>query len=183
MARAPSSDWLGGAHLVAVVVDLVRTPDWHTDVCRLLAREHRELHPERVEVQAGNLLIQVLRKPVSRVLSWTTISLGRRLLVGSSNLPGRVTRRTAPRRDTCYQAHELRPAWSCFRWGLPSRTGHPVRWCALTAPFHPYHAAALLAKNVDFWRYTFCGTVPVLANGGRYPPPCPVKPGLSSAHI
>ena len=35
--------------------------------------------------------------PVSRVLSWTTISLGRRLLVGSSNLPGRVTRRTASR--------------------------------------------------------------------------------------
>jgi hypothetical protein len=25
----------------------------------------------------------------------------------------------------------------CSGWGLPSRTGHPVRWCALTAPFHP----------------------------------------------
>ena len=36
--------------------------------------------------------------PVSRVLSRATISLGRRLLVGSSNLPGRVTRRTASRR-------------------------------------------------------------------------------------
>ena len=35
--------------------------------------------------------------PVSRVLSWATISLGRRLLDGSSNLPGRLTRRTAPR--------------------------------------------------------------------------------------
>ena len=33
---------------------------------------------------------------------------------------------------------ELLPAWSCSRWGLPSRTGHPARWCALTAPFHPY---------------------------------------------
>ncbi len=26
----------------------------------------------------------------------------------------------------------------CSGWGLPSRPGHPGRWCALTAPFHPY---------------------------------------------
>ena len=37
-------------------------------------------------------------EPISRVLSWTIISLGRRLLDGSSNLPGRCTRRTASRR-------------------------------------------------------------------------------------
>jgi hypothetical protein len=30
------------------------------------------------------------------------------------------------------------PVWSCSGWGLPSRTGHPVRWWALTPPFHPY---------------------------------------------
>jgi len=29
-------------------------------------------------------------------------------------------------------------------------------------------------------RYVFCGTFPVLADGGRYPPPYPVEPGLSS---
>jgi hypothetical protein len=29
-------------------------------------------------------------------------------------------------------------AWPCSEWGLPSRSGHPDRWCALTAPFHPY---------------------------------------------
>ena len=29
-------------------------------------------------------------------------------------------------------------AWPCSGWGLPSRSGHPDRWCALTAPFHPY---------------------------------------------
>jgi len=28
-------------------------------------------------------------------------------------------------------------AGSCTPWGLPSRPGHPARWCALTAPFHP----------------------------------------------
>ena len=37
-------------------------------------------------------------EPISRVLSWAIISLGRRLLDGSSNLPGRCTRRTASRR-------------------------------------------------------------------------------------
>ena len=30
------------------------------------------------------------------------------------------------------------PARPCSGWGLPSRPGHPGRWCALTAPFHPY---------------------------------------------
>jgi len=28
-------------------------------------------------------------------------------------------------------------AWPCSGWGLPSRPGHPGRWCALAAPFHP----------------------------------------------
>ena len=32
------------------------------------------------------------------------------------------------------------PIWPCTGWGLPSRSGHPDRWCALTAPFHPYRA-------------------------------------------
>ena len=54
------------------------------------------------------------------------IHLGRRLPDGSSGLPG-VRRAGRPP-----------PAWPCSRWGLPSRPGHPGRWCALTAPFHPY---------------------------------------------
>jgi len=32
------------------------------------------------------------------------------------------------------------PIWSCTGWGLPSFSGHPENWCALTAPFHPYPA-------------------------------------------
>jgi hypothetical protein len=35
--------------------------------------------------------------------------------------------------------HQVRPSWPCFGWGLPSHSGHPECWCALTAPFHPYH--------------------------------------------
>ena len=63
--------------------------------------------------------------------------------------------------------------------GFAEPIGHPIRWCALTAPFHPYLATRRQAVPRGR-RFTFCGTVPVLANGGRYPPPCPVKPGLSS---
>jgi hypothetical protein len=33
------------------------------------------------------------------------------------------------------------PFRPCSGWGLPSRPGHPGRWCALTAPFHPYLCA------------------------------------------
>ena len=55
--------------------------------------------------------------------------------ITSSNRPGRC--RIGPIREESRRILK-RPAWSCSRWGLPSRTGHPVRWCALTAPFHPY---------------------------------------------
>ncbi len=40
-----------------------------------------------------------------------------------------------PPGDVAGQASPSRP---CSRWGLPSRPGRPGRWCALTAPFHPY---------------------------------------------
>ena len=53
--------------------------------------------------------------------------------------PTRTVYETDSLAPPCGFPHDdLRPAWSCFRRGLPSRTGHPIRWCALTAPFHPY---------------------------------------------
>ena len=121
--------------------------------------------------------------PVSRVLSWATISLGRRLLVGSSNLPGRVTRRTASRRD---------PVSSITNFALLGlASGGVCRAEPVTRPAgallpHRFTLTSLqpsLAGARNDRRFTFCGTVPVLANGGRYPPPRPVKPGLSSASL
>ena len=38
----------------------------------------------------------------------------------------------------CRRADHPLPVWPCSGWGLPSRPGHPGRWCALTAPFHPH---------------------------------------------
>jgi len=55
------------------------------------------------------------------------------------------------------------------------------RWprarCALTAPFHPYHAHHDDAVR----RFAFCCTFRRLAPPRRYLAPCPMEPGLSSA--
>jgi hypothetical protein len=72
-------------------------------------------------------------RPISRVLSWTTIHLGRTSPCASSDLPG----------SPCGQQERARklarfPIWSCSRWGLPCRRMLPPARCALTAPFHPY---------------------------------------------
>jgi len=50
----------------------------------------------------------------------------------------------------------------------------PGRWCALTAPFHPYRPARA------GWRSALCGTVLRVAPTGGWPAPCPVEAGLSS---
>ncbi len=41
-----------------------------------------------------------------------------------------------PTRDSAGRV--IVPVWRCTGWGLPSRRRHRHRWCALTAPFHPY---------------------------------------------
>ena len=74
----------------------------------------------------------------------------------------------------------LHSVWSSSGWGLPSRPSHLGRWCALTAPFHPYHAST-------GWRTVrrsiLCCTFPNLAAGRRYRPSCPTEPGLSSSRF
>ena len=61
------------------------------------------------------------------------------------------------------------PASSVTRTAVRSyRTFSPLPYRGLSAPVR---------------RFVFCGTFPTLASGGRYPPPCPVEPGLSSMRI
>lgn len=55
------------------------------------------------------------------------------------------------------------PIWSCSEWGLPCQCCCQRLRCALTAPFHPYHASK------DERRFVFCGTFPRVAPAGRYP--------------
>ena len=111
-------------------------------------------------------------RPISRVLSRTTIHLGRTSPCASSDLPGSPC---GPQERTRRPARF--PIWSCSRWGLPCRRMLPPARCALTAPFHPYLPRPL---HVPHWRFAFCCTVRGLAPPRRYLAPCPVEPGLSS---
>ena len=105
------------------------------------------------------------RTPVARRLERPTRKSGN----GPDRFVTRVRKRTS----------RLLPVWPCTRWGLPSQVGHPTCWCALTAPFHPYRTRRKRRAR----RSILCGTFPSLAAGGRYPPPCPAVPGLSSRRI
>ena len=55
-----------------------------------------------------------------------------------------------PTRDSASRL--IVPVWRCTAWGLPSRPRHRGRWCALTAPFHPY--------PTEVGRSVFCGALP-----------------------
>ncbi len=52
----------------------------------------------------------------------------------------------------------------------------PEARCALTAPFHPCHASFRTVR-----RFALCCTFLRVTPTGRWPAPCPVVPGLSSA--
>lgn len=112
--------------------------------------------PARRERQWVNALVKPTGRtswPVSRILFRTAGAVRRRPSIWAHRR--RVPRAAYPQirassPRTPARPHEVRSSWPCFGWGLPSRTGHPARWCALTAPFHPYH----LAVAVCFlWHY------------------------------
>ena len=97
----------------------------------------------------------------------------------SSGMP--VTRHLEqPTRELGRAALKHSPIWSCTGWGLPSFSGHPENWCALTAPFHPYlTSTACLAvcfllhlpsrrRDSTLWSTLPCGVRTFLQ-------PCPKK--------
>ena len=108
----------------------------------------------------------------------------RRLLVASiATYPGVGD---AGRLARSAEADRLHPVWSSSGWGLPSQSSHPDCWCALTAPFHPYHAPGLTAEAIEppaVRRSALCCTFPDLTVGRRYRPSCPAEPGLSSSGL
>src|SRR5690606_31573133 len=57
----------------------------------------------------------------------------------------------------------------CSRWGLPSRPGRPDRWCALTAPFHPY----LCRADPAIGGLSLCGPIREVAPAWLTPAPLP----------
>ena len=104
-------------------------------------------------------------RPVSRILSWVTIPLGRRCR--------RLERRTrslgGPRqRDLLRLAPD----------GVWLAAVSPRRWWALTPPFHPYRRR--LRRSAPR-RSPFCATFRRLSPPGISPASCPAVSGLSSS--
>ena len=111
--------------------------------------------------------------PMSRVLSPAAVARRRVAIIHlGAPLPGPQaaypdTRASSPR--SC-------PVWPCSGWGLPSRPGRRARGGLL-------HRRFTLTRccTRQPWRSIFCGTCLRVSPSGRYPPPCPAEPGLSSA--
>jgi hypothetical protein len=68
-------------------------------------------------------------RPISRVLSWATIPLGRTSPCASSDLPGSTRGQRAAARAACF------PIWSCSGRGLPCRSCCQDRGALLPHPF------------------------------------------------
>ena len=114
------------------------------------------------------------RGTISRVLSWAFISLGCRLLDTSCSLPEGMTNRT----DSWQSEDDRSFCLALLPMGFtqPARSPEPlVRSYRTVSPLPP----AEPCDSADR-RFTFCCTCPILTDGGRYPPSCPVEPGLSS---
>ena len=114
------------------------------------------------------------RGTISRVLSWALISLGCRLLDTSCSRPAGMTNRT-----NSWQSEDCRSfclALLLMGFTQPARSPEPlVRSYRTVSPLPPAEPCGPADR-----RSTFCCTCPILADGGRYPPSCPVEPGLSS---
>ena len=104
-------------------------------------------------------------RPVSRVLSWTVIHLGRTSPCASSDLP-------EPRAGRA----------NGFLFGLaPGGVCHRRACCQPRGALLPHHfTLACDSPKRAHRRFAFCCTFRGLAPPRRYLAPCPVEPGLSS---
>ena len=107
-------------------------------------------------------------QPISRVLSWTAIHLGRTSQYASCDLPGSRADHTCETKLTA-PLFGLAPDGVC---PATSVTGSAVRSYRTISPLPEGYKAR--------WRYIFCGTFRRLAPPRRYLASCPAEPGLSS---
>ena len=117
-------------------------------------------------VLLGILVIKVQSRPVSRVLSWTVIPLGRPSPDASSDLPEPGAGRTIG------FLFGLAPGGVCHATPVASRA---VRSYRTLSP--------LPAGRSRHRRFAFCCTFRGLAPPRRYLAPCPPEPGLSSPFL
>ena len=101
----------------------------------------------------------------------------RTAVAGGLERPTRSSERCGPHRAP----KRLLPIRPFSRRGLPCRRRHRRRGGLLPHPFTLACAPSTpKGSRRSHRRFAFCGTFPGLAPGGRYPPPCPEEPGLSS---
>ena len=107
---------------------------------------------------------------ISRVLSWTTIHLGRPSPIASSNLPGSPLGAGGADRSLRTPLFGLAP-------------GGVYRAAACYQPRGALlpHLFTLTGAQCALRRFVFCGTFHGLSPSRRYLAPCPMEPGLSSA--
>ena len=118
------------------------------------------------DTNAGFPLVVTVSRPVGGVLSGSLAAPG--VTIHLCGLPGDCPEGAGGPPS---------PAWPCSGWGLPSRPGHPGRWCALTAPFHPYLCPAPGRPIGGLFSVALsCGS-PRLAVS---PAPCPAESRPSS---
>ena len=103
-------------------------------------------------------------RPISRVLSWTTIHLGHSSPNGSSSLP------------ECDMGHVIAPLFGLAPSGVFPATDVTISAVRSYRTISPLPAAIRIWR----WRYIFCGTFHRLAPPRRYLALCPMEPGLSS---
>ena len=127
----------------------------------------------------GQALKKNLSGPVSRVLFfWVNfpkeaiISLRRQLPAVSSSPPEKKLKRIASGR--CLERTLFCSAL------LPMGFTEPDQSPGLLVS--SYLTVSPLPPKFPWRRFAFCCTFPDLAAGGRYPPSCPLEPGLSSAN-
>ena len=105
------------------------------------------------------------RRPISRVL-WRRPKPAWRSFLWTA--PRGTVLATYPDRSGLRQPYPLARAHGPYSVlllvGLAMPPVSPRARCALTAPFHPYPS--------EERRFVFCGAIPRVAPGGRYPPPC-----------
>ena len=106
---------------------------------------------------------------ISRVLSWTTIHLGRPSPIASSNLPG------SPLGAGGANASPRTPLFGLAPGGVYRAAAcYQPRGALLP------HLFTLTGAQCALRRFVFCGTFHGLSPSRRYLAPCPMEPGLSS---
>lgn len=135
-----------------------------------------EMVLDRLGVRIPNFMdpmIEGTSHPVSRVL-WPlragdhpSVNAITGILQLSAAQPTRTLRRAA-----LEHVRDLVVFLALLRVGFAVPSPSPMTRWALTPPFHPHRPESR--------QFVFCGTVPRVTPGGRYPPPCSVEPGLSS---